>query len=38
MVAKVRQKLIDAGFEREAWMGELTSIVEKLSQNALTAR
>ena len=38
MVAKLRQKLIDAGFEKEAWMGELASIVEKLSQNTLTAR
>jgi len=38
MVAKLRQKLIDAGFEKETWMGELASIVEKLSQNTLTAR
>jgi hypothetical protein len=36
MVQRVRQKLLDAGFESEAWMAELRSIVEQLSANALT--
>jgi hypothetical protein len=36
MVQRVRQKLLDAGFESEAWMAELRSIVEQLSANALS--
>lgn len=36
MVQRVRGKLIDAGFEEERWMAELTAIVADLSGNALT--
>lgn len=36
MVQRCRQKLLDAGFEGEAWMTEMESIVKTLSANALT--
>lgn len=36
MVQRVRSKLIDAGFEEEVWMAQLSAIVDSLSGNALT--
>ncbi len=35
MVAKLKEKLAKAGFEKEVWMEELSGIVKTLSSNAL---